>query len=120
MLFICPYLLRTIKECMLELEKRLLQFYSSCKQPTDCSLKVDHTLFSLTRYERIIVKKKKKGKKSKIVKWNDTAKNILPKQIKVEIYNSCIKPLCMIKESIICTRKFSVLHDFVEEEAGTR
>ena len=62
MLFICPYLLRTIKECMLELEKRLLQFYSSCKQPTDCSLKVDHTLFSLTRYERIIVKKKKRKK----------------------------------------------------------
>ena len=52
MLFICPYLLRTIKECMLEIEKRLLQFYSSCKQPTDCPLKVDHTLFSLTRYEK--------------------------------------------------------------------
>ena len=52
MLFICPYLLRTIKECMLEIEKRLLQFYSSCKQPTDYPLKVDHTLFSLTRYEK--------------------------------------------------------------------
>ena len=65
-------------------------------------------------------KKKKAKKKSKIVKWNDTEENILPKQIKVEIYNSCIKPLCMIKESIICTSKFSVLHGFVEEEAGTR
>ena len=68
---------------------------------------------SLTRYESPVIKI------AQVVKRNDAAENIRQHKIKGKIYNPSTKPLCVVEESLACTRKLSA-RDFSQRSQPQR